>query len=111
MQIGNNPLLMEMERLRGEVSPSQGLQPQITQQVNNTNSADFSELLSQAIGTVTELQSNSAQLATRLEMGDSRVTLSDTVIAREKASVAFEATVQVRNKFVEAYKEIMSMPV
>ena len=45
-------------------------------------------------------------------MGDTTVTLSDTVIAREKASVAFEATVQVRNKkLVEAYKEIMSMPV
>lgn len=44
-------------------------------------------------------------------MGDSTVTLSDTVIAREKSGVAFEATVQVRNKLVEAYKEIMSMPV
>ncbi|MCL1036496.1 flagellar hook-basal body complex protein FliE [Shewanella corallii] len=111
MQITDNPLMMEMQRLRGEVAPSQGLETQVTQQVNNTSGADFSALLSQALGTVTELQSNSAQLATRLEMGDSRVTLSDTVIAREKASVAFEATVQVRNKFVEAYKEIMSMPV
>ena len=67
--------------------------------------------MSQAVGTVNELQQNSSNLATRLDMGDTTVTLSDTVIAREKAGVAFEATVQVRNKLVEAYKEIMSMPV
>lgn len=66
---------------------------------------------SQAVGNVSGLQSTSSNLATRLEMGDTTVSLSDTVIAREKASVAFEATVQVRNKLVEAYKEIMSMPV
>ncbi|MGL4713172.1 MAG: flagellar hook-basal body complex protein FliE, partial [Shewanella sp.] len=65
----------------------------------------------QAVGNVSGLQSASSNLATRLEMGDTTVSLSDTVIAREKASVAFEATVQVRNKLVEAYKEIMSMPV
>ncbi|MCF1438687.1 MAG: flagellar hook-basal body complex protein FliE [Shewanella sp.] len=111
MQIGTNSLMMEMQRLKGEIAPSQGLEPQINQQINNTSGVEFSALLSQALGTVTDLQSNASQLATRLEMGDTRVTLSDTVIAREKASVAFEATVQVRNKFVEAYKEIMSMPV
>jgi len=33
------------------------------------------------------------------------------MIASQKSSIAFEATVQVRNKVVEAYKEIMSMPV
>ncbi|WP_076411174.1 flagellar hook-basal body complex protein FliE [Shewanella sp. UCD-KL12] len=118
MQIGANSLLQEMQSLSGEIKPSgfssglsSPISSPITQQVNNTSGSEFGELLSQAIGTVGELQSNSASLASRLDMGDTRVTLSDTVIAREKASVAFEATVQVRNKFVEAYKSIMSMPV
>ena len=113
MQIGSNPFLQEMQSLRGEISPNLGsaIQPNSIQKVGNTTGADFSELLSQAVGGVTELQKNSANLATRLEMGDSTVTLSDTVIAREKSGVAFEATVQVRNKLIEAYKEIMSMPV
>jgi len=39
------------------------------------------------------------------------VTLAEAVIAGNKAGIAFEATVQVRNKLVEAYKQIMSMPV
>ncbi|AAN56228.1 flagellar hook-basal body complex protein FliE [Shewanella oneidensis MR-1] len=112
MQIGANSLLQEMQSLKGEVTPSFGISPNnIVQQVNNTSGADFGQLLSQAIGNVSGLQSTSSNLATRLDMGDTTVSLSDSVIAREKASVAFEATIQVRNKLVEAYKEIMSMPV
>ncbi|WP_137226479.1 flagellar hook-basal body complex protein FliE [Shewanella sp. MEBiC00475] len=113
MQISANPLMQEMQSLRGEISPSIGssIRPNLTQQVNNTTGADFSQLLSQAVGSVNELQQTSASLATRLDMGDTTVSLSDTVIAREKAGVAFEATVQVRNKLVDAYKEIMNMPV
>ncbi|RTR32577.1 flagellar hook-basal body complex protein FliE [Shewanella atlantica] len=110
MQIGANSLLQEMQSLSGEI-PAGGINTQITRQVNNTSGSNFGELLSQAVGTVGELQANSSSMASRLDMGDTSVTLSDTVIAREKASVAFEATVQVRNKFVEAYKQIMSMPV
>ena len=39
------------------------------------------------------------------------MSLSDVMIARNKSSVAFEATLQVRNKMVDAYKELMNMPV
>ncbi|MCL1073940.1 flagellar hook-basal body complex protein FliE [Shewanella dokdonensis] len=110
MQIGGNPLLQEMQSLQGEITPNP-ISSSPLRQVNNTSGADFANLLSQAVGHVSELQSTSSSLASRLDMGDTSVSLSDTVIAREKASVAFEATVQVRNKLVEAYKEIMSMPV
>jgi flagellar hook-basal body complex protein FliE len=44
-------------------------------------------------------------------MGDENVSLSDVMIARNKSSVAFEATIQVRNKLVDAYKQLMNMPV
>lgn len=111
MQIGPTSFTQEMQALRSEISPLGGQELQPLRQVGNTSGADFASLLAQAVGQVNELQQTSSGLATRLEMGDTRVTLSDTVIAREKASVAFEATVQVRNKLVEAYKEIMSMPV
>ena len=42
---------------------------------------------------------------------DRSVSLAEAMIASQKSSVAFEATVQVRNKLVESYKEIMNMPV
>jgi flagellar hook-basal body complex protein FliE len=57
------------------------------------------------------MQGQSDQLRTRLDMGDRSVNLSDVMIASQKASIAFEATVQVRNKVVDAYKTIMNMPV
>ncbi|QSX28953.1 flagellar hook-basal body complex protein FliE [Shewanella cyperi] len=111
MQIGNSSLLQEMQALTREISPQMGIEANPLRQVNNTAGTDFGDLLVNALGNVNQLQGTASNLATRLEMGDTTVTLSDTVIAREKASVAFEATVQVRNKLVEAYKEIMSMPV
>ncbi|EJO2017854.1 flagellar hook-basal body complex protein FliE [Vibrio vulnificus] len=74
-------------------------------------SADFSTLLNQAINNVNSLQKSSSDLQTRFDRGDVDVSLSDVMIARNKSSVAFEATVQVRNKLVEAYKDLMNMPV
>ncbi|KFZ36901.1 flagellar hook-basal body protein FliE [Shewanella mangrovi] len=112
MQIGGNSLLQEMQSLKGEIAPTPGaISPSPLQNVKNSSGAEFADLLAQAVGHVSGLQSTAGDLSRRLDMGDTSVTLSDTVIAREKASVAFEATVQVRNKLVDAYKEIMSMPV
>ena len=44
-------------------------------------------------------------------MGDPNVSLVDTMVAAQKAGLAFDATLQVRNKLVEAYKDIMNMPI
>jgi flagellar hook-basal body complex protein FliE len=74
-------------------------------------SADFGEMLNQAINNVNDLQKTSSTLQTRFDRGDEGVSLSDVMIAKNKSSVAFEATLQVRNKLVEAYKELMNMPV
>ncbi|MCG7499155.1 flagellar hook-basal body complex protein FliE [Vibrio sp. Of7-15] len=74
-------------------------------------SENFGAIFQQAVNNVNGLQSASSDLATRFDRGDENVSLSDVMIARNKASVAFEATIQVRNKLVDAYKELMSMPV
>ncbi|SEG34937.1 flagellar hook-basal body complex protein FliE [Vibrio hangzhouensis] len=73
--------------------------------------ANFGDMLSQAVNNVNGLQKSSGDLQMRFDRGDSDVSLSDVMIARNKSSVAFEATIQVRNKLVEAYKELMNMPV
>jgi flagellar hook-basal body complex protein FliE len=44
-------------------------------------------------------------------MGDNSLSLAEVMLTKEKAGIAFEATVQVRNKVLEAYKQIMNMPV
>jgi len=77
----------------------------------NSSSNDFGNMLQDALKTVNDLQQDAGAKKMAFEMGDRSVTLAQTMVASSKAGIAFDATVQVRNKFVEAYKEIMSMPV
>jgi flagellar hook-basal body complex protein FliE len=50
-------------------------------------------------------------MATRFERGVPGVELSQVMLESQKASVAFRATVEVRNRLVSAYQEIMNMPI
>lgn len=71
----------------------------------------FSDMLSQAVGSVSELQKSSSDLKTAYDMGDPNVDITRVMIASEKASISFEALTQVRNRVVKAYEDIMNMPV
>lgn len=71
----------------------------------------FSDMLSQAVGSVNELQQTSSDMKTAYEMGDPNMDISRVMIASEKASISFEALTQVRNRVVKAYEDIMNMPV
>ena len=77
----------------------------------NKSSRNFGDLLKDAVNTVNDIQKDAGTKKMAFEMGDRSITLADTMVASAKAGIAFDATVQVRNKFVEAYKEIMNMPV
>ncbi|MGX9417232.1 flagellar hook-basal body complex protein FliE [Vibrio sp. RC27] len=98
-------LQSEMQAMMAQASNNQS-QPTI-----NTSGSDFGDLLGKAINSVNGLQKTSSSLQTRFDQGDADVSLSDVMIARNKASVSFDATIQVRNKMVDAYKELMNMPV
>ncbi|WP_286265409.1 flagellar hook-basal body complex protein FliE [Thalassotalea atypica] len=107
MDIKANSLFSQMQAMSLEATGNRGSEIKSV----NSSGGDFGNLLKSAIENVNEIQQDAGSKRTAFELGDSRVTLADTMIAAQKASVAFDATVQVRNKFVEAYKEIMSMPV
>ncbi len=112
MDIKGAGLYQEMQAIARQARGVSGdMLPIQPQQVPNSSQSDFSALLKTAIDNVNGLQKNSNELATAVEMGDPRVSLAQAMIASQKSSIAFEATVQVRNKLVEAYKEVMSMPV
>jgi flagellar hook-basal body complex protein FliE len=63
-----------------------------------------------AVDSVNDQQRLSRQLQTSYVRGED-VSLTDVAIAMQRSSVAFEATVQVRNKILESYKEIMNITV
>lgn len=72
---------------------------------------EFGALLKQSLEQVNSAQQKSADLTTRFVAGDESVSLSDAVVAMQKASLQFEAVTQVRNRLLSAYQEIMNMPV
>jgi flagellar hook-basal body complex protein FliE len=72
--------------------------------------ADFGKALTSALSEVNGLQSKAAGAADDYERG-ATTDIAGVMLAREQASVGFQATLQVRNKLLSAYKDIMSMPV
>jgi flagellar hook-basal body complex protein FliE len=71
----------------------------------------FSDALKNSLEQVSNSQKSAEDLGNRFAMGDDSVSLSDTMIAMQKSNISFQATVQVRNKLVSAYHEIMNMQV
>lgn len=70
----------------------------------------FGDLLKQAMGEVNSLQHQSSAIKTKLVTGEID-DIHQVMIAAEKASLAFQLTVQIRTKVVEAYQEIMRMQI
>nr|WP_309099346.1 flagellar hook-basal body complex protein FliE [Fredinandcohnia onubensis] len=71
---------------------------------------EFSSFLKDAINNVNEAQQTSDKMTEKLIKGEN-VDLHQVMIASEKASVSLQTTLQIRNKVVEAYQEIMRMQV
>lgn len=72
--------------------------------------AGFGDAFKTAIQEVNSLQSQSAAATESYERGET-TDIAAVMLARQQASIGFEATLQVRNKLLAAYKDIMSMPV
>lgn len=79
--------------------------------VDGTNKTGFAQALKASIDSVNNSQKTAENLGKSFAMGDDSVSLSDVMIAGQKASIAFQTTVQVRNKLVSAYHDIMNMQV
>ncbi|MBU3621842.1 flagellar hook-basal body complex protein FliE [Polynucleobacter sp. CS-Odin-A6] len=74
-------------------------------------SIDFAAALKASLDQVNETHDKAVELGKNFSLGDDSVHLSDVMIATQKASLSFQATVQVRNKLVTAYHDIMNMQV
>ncbi len=82
-----------------------------TQPTTAAAGTEFTSLLKRSLEEVNAAQQQSADLTTRFVAGDETVSLSDAVVAMQKASLEFEAVTQVRNRLLSAYQEIMNMPI
>lgn len=93
-------------RLENEVASVQNVS-----EVGDSSVPSFQTMFKNAVNNVNEQQQVANNLATRFEQGDASIDLPEVMIALQKSNVSFQAMTQVRNKLVDAYKEIMNMPV
>jgi flagellar hook-basal body complex protein FliE len=72
---------------------------------------DFASLLASGIERVDQAQRTAGALAEQFQLGASNVSLEETMVALQKANISFQAMVQVRNKVIAAYNDIMNMQI
>ena len=76
-----------------------------------TEGGGFRSAMSNAIDNVSKVQNEAGELQKAFEMGDRRADLARVMVAMQQSQVAFRATVEVRNRLVQAYQDVMNMPV
>jgi len=74
------------------------------------NNKDFSRTVTDALDTVAQMQSESGEIKTKYEMGEEN-DLAKVMLKSQVSGLAFDLALNVRNKVLSAYKDIMSMPV
>jgi flagellar hook-basal body complex protein FliE len=73
--------------------------------------ASFEKALGQALGAVSRSQIEASRLQREVTLDNPTVSLEQTMVAMQKAQIGFQATLQVRNRLVQAYSDIMGMQV
>ncbi|GGP20759.1 MULTISPECIES: flagellar hook-basal body complex protein FliE [Silvimonas] len=78
---------------------------------SDTGAANFADMLKSSIDQVAQVQNSADAQQTAFQSGDPNTDLQDVMVSLQKASLSFQTMVQVRNKLVSAYQEIMNLQV
>ena len=103
-----------LAQMRAMIEQSQGQsvgQAGQVGQVGQANGDSFSNMLKSAVDTVHTNQQQASKLTEAFQKGDPNVQMSEVMVSLQKANVSFQAMVEVRNRLVSAYQEIMNMQV
>jgi len=105
-EIGVNSVLAQIRALSAQASAQQ---PKTS--VAAPAAADgFGSLMQKSIDSVNSAQNDAAQKQRAFELGDPNTDLSSVMLSTTKAQVSFRAVVEVRNRVISAYQDIMNMP-
>lgn len=108
MAIDTRNLEQMLTELRAAGAVAQGKAASATQAPGG---ADFGQALKSAIDQVNATQQQAQQMTKEFVAGADNVNLQDVMVNLQKASLSFQQMVQVRNKLVSAYQDVMNMPV
>jgi flagellar hook-basal body complex protein FliE len=101
----NAQIAQAVERLKGIAPAAKAAD------VGPAKGTDFVSSLDSALAAVSKNQNTATELQRQFQLENSGVGLEETMIALNKAQLTFSAAVQVRNRLVQAYEQIMQMPV
>jgi flagellar hook-basal body complex protein FliE len=101
----NAQIAQAVERLKGIAPAAKAAD------VGQAKGTDFVSSLDSALAAVSKNQNTATELQRQFQLENSGVGLEETMIALNKAQLTFSAAVQVRNRLVQAYEQIMQMPV
>ncbi len=76
-----------------------------------TGSVDFAQVLKNSIDQVNQTQQQAEGMAANFAAGNDTANLHEVMISLQKANVSFQEMVQVRNKLVSAYHDVMNMQI
>ena len=90
-----------------------GLRPDGTPRTDGTGAVGggFKAAMSTALKEVSQTQFEASRLQREVALDNPAVSIEETMVAMQKAQIGFQATVQVRNRLVQAYSDIMNMQV
>jgi flagellar hook-basal body complex protein FliE len=107
-QMEINKVLTQMRALSGSMAlPEANTIPGAAA----TGGTNFGQVLQDSINKVNEQQTMAKDLTVGFQTGTGTASVAEVMVAMQKASLSFTAMTQVRNKLVEAYQEIMNMPI
>ena len=107
---------VKVDQLLGQMRAAQSLASKISSRVGTEQAAEagkpnFAAALKSSIDQVNSTQMQAGEMTKAFELGVPGVQLHDVMISMSKANVSFQQMVQVRNKLVSAYQDIMNMQV
>lgn len=88
-----------------------GINKAVPAALDGVKTADFATVFKTSLDGVNGRQQQAVQMAKEFELGVPGTNLQDVMIAVQKANIGFQQTVQVRNRLVSAYHDIMNMQV
>lgn len=97
-----------ISQLQAMAAAAQG---QVAPKADAGNAGDFGALLKSAIDNVNDIQQQAGKVSDSFEKGDPQTDLTEVMVALQKAKISFQAMVEVRNKLVVAYQDVMNMQI
>ncbi|MGI9343785.1 MAG: flagellar hook-basal body complex protein FliE [Gammaproteobacteria bacterium] len=107
-----NRVVSQMRALASEINtPSNAVATPANADAKAVDDVKFSNVLRGAIDSVNDTQSAASRAVDGFLTGDNSRSLAEVMVETQKANVSFKAMTEVRNRLIEAYREVMNMPI